>query len=101
MRYREVASAIAGAEEPGHEESRLPALCSLPMFSSFSFFAPSRLRVKNSRSCYITVFNPFGFPAPEVIERYAARNIPMYRTDANGAVHAVSDGRKWTIGSEQ
>jgi hypothetical protein len=25
----------------------------------------------------------------------------MYRTDVNGAVHAVSDGHKWRIGSEQ
>ncbi|MGA2939137.1 MAG: DNA internalization-related competence protein ComEC/Rec2 [Syntrophobacteraceae bacterium] len=45
--------------------------------------------------------NQFGFPAPDVIGRCAARNIPMYRTDANGAVHAVSDGQKWTISSEQ
>ena len=44
---------------------------------------------------------PVRFPAAEVIERCAARNIPMYRTDVNGAVHAVSDGHKWRIGSEQ
>jgi len=44
--------------------------------------------------------NQFGFPAHEVIERCAVRNIPMYRTDINGAVHAVSDGQKWTITSE-
>ncbi len=43
----------------------------------------------------MTVFNQLGFPAPEVIERCTARNIPMYRTDINGAVHAVSDGRQW------
>ncbi len=44
--------------------------------------------------------NQFGFPASEVIERCAARKIPMYRTDTNGAVHAVSDGLKWTITTE-
>jgi competence protein ComEC len=44
--------------------------------------------------------NQFGFPAPAVIERCAARNIPIYRTDTNGAVHAVSDGRQWTITPE-
>ena len=44
--------------------------------------------------------NVFGFPASEVIERCAARNIPMYRTDTNGAVHAVSDGLKWTFTTE-
>ncbi|MGA2400698.1 MAG: hypothetical protein ABSG91_03205 [Syntrophobacteraceae bacterium] len=53
------------------------------------------------RSCYITVFKPFGFRAPAVIERCAARNIPMYRTDTDGAVHVESDGRQWTINSEQ
>ena len=45
--------------------------------------------------------NPFGFPAPAVIDRCAARNIPMYRTDANGAVHAVSDGLKWTFTTQK
>jgi competence protein ComEC len=44
--------------------------------------------------------NQFGFPAPAVIERCVARNIPVYRTDLQGAVHAVSDGRKWTITPE-
>jgi|GEM_PF-425371 len=44
--------------------------------------------------------NGFGFPAPEVIERCAARKIPVYRTDLQGAVHAVSDGLKWTITTE-
>jgi competence protein ComEC len=45
--------------------------------------------------------NPFGFPHPAAIERCAERNIPMYRTDLQGAVHAVSDGRKWTVSSER
>jgi competence protein ComEC len=45
--------------------------------------------------------NQFGFPAHDVIERCNDRNIPIYRTDINGAVHAVSDGVKWTVRSEQ
>ncbi len=44
--------------------------------------------------------NRFGFPAPAVIERCAERSIPVYRTDLQGAVRAVSDGRKWTITTE-
>jgi competence protein ComEC len=44
--------------------------------------------------------NQFGFPAPDAVERCNARNIPMYRTDTNGEVHAVSDGQKWTVTSE-
>jgi beta-lactamase superfamily II metal-dependent hydrolase len=51
--------------------------------------------------CYITLYDPFGFLASEVLERCTERNIPVYRTDAQGAVHAVSDGLKWTISSEQ
>ncbi|MGC9967600.1 MAG: DNA internalization-related competence protein ComEC/Rec2 [Syntrophobacteraceae bacterium] len=44
--------------------------------------------------------NQFGFPAPAAIERCVERNIPIYRTDLQGAVHAVSDGLKWTITTE-
>jgi len=63
MHYREVASAKAGTEEPEHEESRLSALCWLPLFSSFFFFAPSRLRVKNIGSTRLTD-EPEYFGAP-------------------------------------
>ena len=44
--------------------------------------------------------NRFGFPAEAVVQRCTERNIPMYRTDLQGAVHAVSDGLKWTITTE-
>ncbi len=37
--------------------------------------------------------NPFGFPAPAVIERCAERNIPMYRTDLNGRCTPYRTGR--------
>jgi competence protein ComEC len=35
--------------------------------------------------------NPFGFPHPEVVRRYAERNVSMHRTD-RGPVRFVSDG---------
>jgi competence protein ComEC len=44
--------------------------------------------------------NPFGFPAEAAVRRCAERQIPMYRTDLHGAIHAVSDGLKWTITTE-
>jgi competence protein ComEC len=44
--------------------------------------------------------NQFGFPHPAVLERCAGRNIAVWRTDLQGAVHAVSDGQGWTITSE-
>ena len=36
--------------------------------------------------------NPFGHPAPAVVERYRAMGIPLFRTDRHGAVSAVTDG---------
>ncbi len=45
--------------------------------------------------------NIFGFPARAAVERCCSRNIHMYRTDLDGAVHAVSDGRHWTITTEE
>ena len=51
-------------------------------------------------ACSCGYDNQFGFPAPAVLERCAERRIPVYRTDLQGAVHAASDGRKWTITTE-
>ncbi|MGV8073149.1 MAG: DNA internalization-related competence protein ComEC/Rec2 [Syntrophobacteraceae bacterium] len=44
--------------------------------------------------------NLFGFPSRGTIERCAERKIPMFRTDLQGAVNAVSDGLKWAITTE-
>ncbi|MEJ5364702.1 MAG: DNA internalization-related competence protein ComEC/Rec2 [Desulfosoma sp.] len=39
--------------------------------------------------------NPFGFPAPAVLDRIQALGIPVLRTDLHGAVHAAWDGSRW------
>ena len=44
--------------------------------------------------------NAFGFPHASVLEELRRRNIAHCRTDLDGAVHAASDGRKWTITTE-
>jgi competence protein ComEC len=44
--------------------------------------------------------NLLNFPAPAALERYEERNIPVYRTDLQGAIRAVSDGLKWTVATE-
>jgi competence protein ComEC len=41
--------------------------------------------------------NIFHFPAPVVLNRCRKLSIPFYRTDLQGEVHAVSNGRGWTI----
>lgn len=45
--------------------------------------------------------NSFGFPSATAIQRCSDRNIPLYRTDLDGAVHAVSDGQGWTVGTAE
>lgn len=41
--------------------------------------------------------NRYGFPRPEVLERYAAAGIRVYRTDRDGAVEFSSDGRSLLV----
>ena len=36
--------------------------------------------------------NPYGHPNPATVRRYAAKNIPLFRTDINGAVTVLTDG---------
>lgn len=37
--------------------------------------------------------NSYGQPNPETLQRYIARNIPLFQTDLNGAVTVLTDGR--------
>jgi competence protein ComEC len=41
--------------------------------------------------------NPFGHPNDEVVERYQQDGVPLWRTDRNGAVTALSRGTQITI----
>ena len=41
--------------------------------------------------------NRFRFPHSRVIKRYKERNIPLYRTDRDGALHIISSGFSWSI----
>lgn len=41
--------------------------------------------------------NSFGHPTKEVIERLSNQNIKTLRTDQNGEIEIVSDGKKWRL----
>ena len=41
--------------------------------------------------------NRFGFPSPQVVDRYENYPMKIFRTDLNGAVMISTDGHKMTI----
>jgi hypothetical protein len=43
--------------------------------------------------------NRFGFPHAQVLERYAARGLPVFRTDLGGAITLESDGQTVRLAS--
>ncbi|MXY97318.1 MAG: DNA internalization-related competence protein ComEC/Rec2 [Gemmatimonadetes bacterium] len=43
------------------------------------------------------MYNNFGHPSPEVIERYRRREAEVFRTDQGGAVMIRSNGRSWDM----
>jgi competence protein ComEC len=41
--------------------------------------------------------NPFGTPSDDVLQRFIQRDIPYYRTDLDGTVLFVTDGKDWSV----
>jgi competence protein ComEC len=41
--------------------------------------------------------NPYGHPNPELLERLETAGVRILRTDRDGAVHLLTDGKKWEI----
>jgi len=41
--------------------------------------------------------NPYGHPNPELLARLSDAGVRVLRTDRDGAVHILTDGRKLTI----
>jgi competence protein ComEC len=41
--------------------------------------------------------NPYGHPSPELLERLQADSVRILRTDRDGAVHVLTDGKRIEI----
>jgi len=41
--------------------------------------------------------NPYGHPAPQLPERLQLAGIPILRTDTNGAIHILTDGKQFEV----
>jgi competence protein ComEC len=54
-------------------------------------------RLKPSLAIISVGKNSFGHPTSETLERLRARDIKILRTDQEGEIEIVSDGKKWGI----
>ena len=41
--------------------------------------------------------NRFGLPAPRTVALLRSRHIPLYRTDRDGTIELVTDGKEWSV----
>ncbi|MFC2061864.1 ComEC/Rec2 family competence protein [Elusimicrobiota bacterium] len=46
-------------------------------------------------------YNQYGFPTFEVLRRYEERGARLYRTDTDGSIEIITDGRKYRIVTER
>jgi competence protein ComEC len=74
-------------------------LMTAPHHGSSTSSSPELIDAVAPRMLWIScgVNNRFGFPNPDVLERYASRRIPVLRTDVDGALHAHTDGTRWWV----
>ena len=41
--------------------------------------------------------NPYGHPSPQLLERLQQAGVPMLRTDIDGAIHVLTDGKRLEV----
>ena len=66
-----------------------------PHHGSSSSSTPEFLKLVNPKYIIISSGwkNRFGFPAPDVLKRYEKNKIIIFRTDVNGCVSILNDGK--------
>ena len=41
--------------------------------------------------------NPYGHPSPQLLDRLQQAGVPMLRTDIDGAIHVLTDGKRLEV----
>jgi competence protein ComEC len=88
-----------GQEYLLQQGSRLTAdVLKYPHHGSRLAFNPSFLAAVSPLACVISVgANPFGQPSPAVLAFLAGAGVSTYRTDLDGAVRVVTNGRSFRV----
>ncbi len=79
-----------------HPQELKSAVLVAPHHGSRTSSTAGFLDAVNPRAVIISSGRPDTFPAPEVLEQYEHRALPILRTDSHGAVRITSDGRRLT-----
>lgn len=106
MRYGTTSLLLTGDAEEGAERDMTAAcpdlhadILKLGHHGSRTSTTEQFLQAVHPQAAIVSVGanNIFGHPNPQVLERLEARHIPLFRTDRDGAIVVVSDGRKVTL----
>ncbi|MFZ2634615.1 MAG: DNA internalization-related competence protein ComEC/Rec2 [Desulfosalsimonadaceae bacterium] len=68
-----------------------------PHHGSKTSSSPAFLDAVNPEAVIISSGKPDRFPSPIVLDRYRHKNYQIFRTDENGAVRIVTDGKGMTV----
>lgn len=92
---RDVEALLVERHRRGELDLRADVL-KVPHHGSQTSSSPTFLEAVQPRAAVISVGrrNRYGHPSPEVLARYEANGIPLYRTDRNGAIRLWTDGRR-------
>lgn len=65
----------------------------VPHHGSATSSTPAFLDAVGARIAVVSagLANGYGFPRPDVVERYRERGMQLFRTDLDGAIHVVVD----------
>ncbi|RJP86700.1 MAG: ComEC family competence protein [Desulfobacteraceae bacterium] len=78
-------------------EGLLSTVLIAPHHGSNTSSSPAFLDAVHPETVIISSGKPDRFPSPVVLDRYKHRNYQLFRTDENGAIRIVTDGKGMTV----